>query len=479
MSKTSGFNKFINKENPAAKKEKFKQEKRSWKKKEAEAREERRQNRGLHPRTEMPGTKEMGTAWKKREEQPGDKTGKWNQSAAKPARTGAQWKKTEDKPAKPAGYWKDRDNKPAKPAAPWKKDEDRPAKAGSDWKPKTNAAKSDGYKGKASNEKTGTHQSAPAQRSAQHDQSASYKKSSAVKSDAYKGKTGGEKTGRPQSAAKRPVAQYGQESSSYKKNSSRATGQGANTNDKRTAAPRSSAPQMPLNKYIAHCGVCSRRDAADLVKGGKVTVDGDIIYEPGYKMNGTEVVKVNGTKIVPSRNFVYILLNKPKDYITTAEDPEGRHTVMDLVKHATDERVYPVGRLDRNTSGVLLLTNDGDLAQLLTHPKNEVKKIYQVTLDKPLTKADFDRVLGGIMLEDGMATVDVLAYSDPKDKTQIGLEIHSGRNRIVRRIFEALGYDVKGLDRVMFAGLTKKNVTRGKWRFLNEREVRTLKHFNK
>jgi 23S rRNA pseudouridine2605 synthase len=178
-------------------------------------------------------------------------------------------------------------------------------------------------------------------------------------------------------------------------------------------------------------------------------------------------------------DMVYILLNKPKDYLTTTDDPQKRKTVLELVQHATKARIYPVGRLDRNTSGVLLLTNDGELAQKLTHPKHEIKKVYAVTLDKPLTKNDFDAILKGVPLEDGVANVDVLAYTDAQDKTQIGIELHTGRNRIVRRIFEHFGYDVKNLDRVIFAGLTKKNVPRGKWRFLSEKEVRDLKYFKK
>ena len=236
---------------------------------------------------------------------------------------------------------------------------------------------------------------------------------------------------------------------------------------------------MPLNKYIAHCGFCSRRDAAETVKLGKVKVNGVVITEPGHKVSPKDEVIVNGKKAVVSKNLIYILLNKPKDYITTTDDPHGRKTVLDLISRATPERVYPVGRLDRNTSGVLLFTNDGELAQKLTHPSNEVKKIYAVTLDKPLEKRHFDDILKGIVLEDGPASVDVLAYADSKDKTQLGVEIHSGKNRIVRRIFEHFGYDVKNLDRVMFAGLTKKNVDRGKWRFLNEKEVRELKYFGK
>jgi 23S rRNA pseudouridine2605 synthase len=237
--------------------------------------------------------------------------------------------------------------------------------------------------------------------------------------------------------------------------------------------------QMPLNKFIAHAGIAARREAAELVKKGLVKVNGKLITEPGHKVTAADEVKVNGKKIFLAKNLVYILLNKPKDYITTTDDPQGRKTVLDLIRRATTERIYPVGRLDRNTSGVLLLTNDGELAQLLTHPRHEIKKIYQVTLDKPLEKKDFDQILQGVKLEDGIANVDVLAYADIKDKTQIGVEIHSGRNRIVRRIFEHLGYDVKNLDRVMFAGLSKKNVDRGKWRYLSEKEVRDLKHFKK
>jgi len=235
---------------------------------------------------------------------------------------------------------------------------------------------------------------------------------------------------------------------------------------------------MPLNKFIAHCGICSRRDAAEMVKLGKVKVNGQPVTDPGFKVSIKDEIIVNGKKVQLEKNLVYILLNKPKDFITTTDDPQGRKTVLDLIRRATTERVYPVGRLDRNTSGVLLITNDGELSQKLTHPSNEIKKIYAVTLDKPLEKKDFEQVLKGVVLEDGPAMVDTLAYADNRDKTQLGIEIHSGRNRIVRRIFEQLGYDVKTLDRVMFAGLTKKNVERGKWRFLSEKEVRELKYFS-
>ena len=236
---------------------------------------------------------------------------------------------------------------------------------------------------------------------------------------------------------------------------------------------------MPLNKYIAHAGICGRREAAEMVKKGLVKVNGKVVIEPGHKVLPTDDIIVNNKKTFLAKNLVYILLNKPKDYITTTDDPQNRKTVLDIIGKATTERVYPVGRLDRNTSGVLLLTNDGELAQKLTHPSNEIKKVYHVTLDKELTKKDFDKILSGVKLEDGPASVDVLAYADLKDKTQVGVEIHSGRNRIVRRIFESLGYDVKGLDRVIFAGLTKKNIERGKFRFLSEKEVRDLKHFGK
>ncbi|CAN5608290.1 hypothetical protein BH10BAC3_BH10BAC3_04400 [soil metagenome] len=236
---------------------------------------------------------------------------------------------------------------------------------------------------------------------------------------------------------------------------------------------------MPLNKYIAHGGICSRRDAGELVKSGKVKVNGQVVIDPGFKVKEGDDIVANGKKVTPQHNLVYILLNKPKDFITTVEDPQGRKTVLDIVKSATNERIYPVGRLDRNTSGVLLLTNDGELAQHLTHPSFEVRKIYEAKLDKLLSKADFDKLIDGVELEDGKVHADSLAYADSKDKSIIGIEIHSGRNRVVRRMFEHLGYDVKGLDRVLFANLTKKNVERGKWRFLNDKEVRLLKFFNK
>jgi 23S rRNA pseudouridine2605 synthase len=236
------------------------------------------------------------------------------------------------------------------------------------------------------------------------------------------------------------------------------------------------AEKMPLNKFLAHGGICGRREAAGLVKEGRVKVNGVVVTEPAHRVSQADVIVFDGKPVKQVQELVYILLNKPKDYLTTTDDPEGRKTVLQLIKGATGDRVYPVGRLDRNTSGVLLLTNDGDLTQQLSHPSYEVKKVYEVRLDKPLAKTDFEKILSGIRLEDGAIKADALGYADARDKSVIGIEIHSGRNRIVRRIFESLGYDVKGLDRVMYAGLTKKNVERGKWRLLAEKEVRLLKY---
>ncbi|HYK43855.1 MAG TPA: pseudouridine synthase [Parafilimonas sp.] len=236
--------------------------------------------------------------------------------------------------------------------------------------------------------------------------------------------------------------------------------------------------EMPLNKFISHAGICSRREAAELVKEGKVKVNNEVISEPGFKVTENDKISVNQRQVHLRKNLVYILLNKPKDYITTVKDPQGRKTIFQLIKNAADERIFPVGRLDRNTTGVLLLTNDGELTQKLTHPSFGVKKIYEVRLDRPLEKRDMEKILQGITLEDGPIVADAIGYADMKDKAIIGIEIHSGRNRIVRRMFEHLGYDVKNLDRVLFANLTKKNVERGKWRYLTEKEIRLLKYMN-
>lgn len=246
-----------------------------------------------------------------------------------------------------------------------------------------------------------------------------------------------------------------------------------------SVSKKTSTEQMPLNKYLAHCGVTSRRDAVELITAGKVSVNKVVITQPAFKVSESDEVLYNGKRLFVTKNLVYILLNKPKDYITTTDDPQNRKTVLQLTKNATDQRIYPVGRLDRNTSGVLLLTNDGELTQQLTHPSYNVKKVYEAKLDKALTKSDFEKILTGIKLEDGEIYADALAYADANDKSVIGIELHSGRNRIVRRIFESLGYEVKGLDRVMYANLTKKNVERGKWRYLAEKEIRLLKYMNK
>ena len=237
--------------------------------------------------------------------------------------------------------------------------------------------------------------------------------------------------------------------------------------------------EMPLNKFIAHSGVCSRRDAAAEIKKGLVTVNGTLVTEPGHKVTEADKITFNGKQVFVQKEVVYILLNKPKDYITTSADPQGRKTILELVKGATTQRIYPVGRLDRNTTGVLLLTNDGELTQKLSHPSFQVKKVYEVTLDRPLEKNDFQQLLQGLTLEDGFIAPDAVGYADPKNKKVVGIEIHSGRNRIVRRMFEHLGYDVRNLDRVLFGNLTKKNVERGRWRYLTEKEVRLLKFMNK
>lgn len=229
-----------------------------------------------------------------------------------------------------------------------------------------------------------------------------------------------------------------------------------------------------LNKYLANAGICSRREADEFITAGVVSVNGEIVTELGTKVKRTDVIKFHDQQVSTERK-VYILLNKPKDCVTTSDDPQERKTVMDLVKGACAERIYPVGRLDRNTTGVLLLTNDGDLASKLTHPKFLKKKIYHVYCDKNVTKADLDQIAAGITLEDGEIHADAVSYAHETDKKQVGIEIHSGKNRIVRRIFESLGYKVTKLDRVSFAGLTKKGVRRGDWRFLTEAEVNMLR----
>ena len=229
-----------------------------------------------------------------------------------------------------------------------------------------------------------------------------------------------------------------------------------------------------LNKFLANAGVCSRREADEFITAGVVSVNGEVVTELGTKIKRSDVVKFHEEPVSIERK-VYVLLNKPKDTVTTSDDPQERRTVMDLVKGACNERIYPVGRLDRNTTGVLLLTNDGDLASKLTHPKFLKKKIYHVQLDKNLAKADMEQIAAGIQLEDGEIHADAISYTDDFRKDQVGIEIHSGKNRVVRRIFESLGYKVIKLDRVFFAGLTKKGLRRGDWRYLTEAEVNYLR----
>ena len=229
-----------------------------------------------------------------------------------------------------------------------------------------------------------------------------------------------------------------------------------------------------LNKFLANAGVCSRREADEFITAGVVSVNGEVVTELGTKIKRGDEVKFHDQTVSIERK-IYVLLNKPKDTVTTSDDPQARRTVMDLVKGACDERIYPVGRLDRNTTGVLLLTNDGNLASKLTHPKYLKKKIYHVHLDKNLTKADMEQIAAGIQLDDGEIQADAISYTDDFKKDEVGIEIHSGKNRIVRRIFESLGYKVVKLDRVFFAGLTKKGLRRGEWRYLTEQEVNFLR----
>ncbi|HCU45443.1 MAG TPA: pseudouridylate synthase, partial [Sphingobacterium sp.] len=231
-----------------------------------------------------------------------------------------------------------------------------------------------------------------------------------------------------------------------------------------------------LNRYIANSGVCSRRKADELIAAGVVSVNGEAVTELGAKVDpAKDDIKYNGERLKREK-MVYVLLNKPKDYITTTDDPQERHTVMELVSKATKERIYPVGRLDRNTTGLLLMTNDGNLAEKLSHPRNNISKIYNVELNKSLTQGDFNKIVFGLELEDGFVKPDDLSYVIGGSKKEIGVQIHSGKNRIVRRIFESLGYEVVKLDRVVYANLTKKDLPRGRWRYIEERELVQLKH---
>lgn len=238
--------------------------------------------------------------------------------------------------------------------------------------------------------------------------------------------------------------------------------------------PSSKNEPIRLNRFIANSGVCSRREADELIREGLISVNGKKVTDLGVKVSSSDDVRYKGKKLA-SEKKVYILMNKPRDYVTTVEDPHAEHTVLELIGDACPQRVYPVGRLDKDTTGVLLLTNDGDLTGKLTHPKFKRKKIYHVFLDRPVVKNDLFRLTEGVELEGLVVAADAVSYADADDRSQIGIELHSGQNRVIRRMFESMGYRVKKLDRVYFAGLTKKNLRRGTWRYLNEKEISMLK----
>ncbi|WP_044123292.1 pseudouridine synthase, partial [Hallella bergensis] len=286
----------------------------------------------------------------------------------------------------------------------------------------------------------------------------------------------------PRQKGYQPRGGYGQQQGGYQPRGGYGQRPGYDPNDKYSMKKRIEYkedhidPNEPLrlNKFLANAGICSRREADEFIQAGVVTVNGEVVTELGTKVLRSDEVKFRDQPVTLEKK-VYVLLNKPKNYVTTSDDPQQRKTVMDLVKDACPERIYPVGRLDRNTTGVLLLTNDGDMASKLTHPKFLKKKVYHVFLDKNIGVEDLQKIAEGIELEDGEIHADAVEYANENDKSQVGIEIHSGRNRIVRRIFEALGYRVVRLDRVLFAGLTKKNLRRGDWRFLTEQEVDMLR----
>ncbi len=270
---------------------------------------------------------------------------------------------------------------------------------------------------------------------------------------------------------------YGEKEEGFRRTSDRKPRPDYGSRDFDRKDPKSYQPaqddRIRLNRFIANAGICSRREADELIEAGQITVNGKVVNEMGFKVGPADVVKY-GKRILNAEKLVYILLNKPKDYITTTDDPEDRRTVLQLIEGACEERVYPVGRLDRNTTGLLLITNDGELADKLTHPSHNIKKVYQAELDKPITLEDFEALKNGVELEDGFVKPDDIGIVTP-DAFVVGIEIHSGRNRIVRRLFEHFGYEVKKLDRTTFAGLNKKDLPRGSWRFLTKKEVITLK----
>ena len=253
----------------------------------------------------------------------------------------------------------------------------------------------------------------------------------------------------------------------------------ATTRGRKKSPASSSDDLIRLNRYIANAGICSRRKADELIEAGVISVNGEVVSELGYKVNPSkDIIRYNG-ETLKREKMTYVLLNKPKDYITTTDDPQERRTVMHLVEKASKERIYPVGRLDRNTTGLLLMTNDGDLAEKLSHPRNNITKIYQVELNKNLSQGDFNKIEYGLELEDGPIKPDALSYVQGASKREIGIQIHTGKNRIVRRIFEHLGYEVVKLDRVVYGSLTKKDLPRGRWRYLDEKEIIQLKHLIK
>jgi 23S rRNA pseudouridine2605 synthase len=289
--------------------------------------------------------------------------------------------------------------------------------------------------------------------------------------------TGGKPSGKPNEEEvpfgkfrqKKPVAGK-PDGSDTEKNRSTRGGEGVHVPKTTFTEPK----LIRLNRYIANSGVCSRREADEYILAGHVHVNDKLVKEVGTKVTYSDTVRFKGRRLNPEKK-VYLLLNKPKDYITTVDDPHAKRTVMELVRNSCKERIYPVGRLDRNTTGLLLFTNDGELTKKLTHPSHKIIKIYQAGLDRPLERADMDKIVSGLELEDGPVKVDEISWIDESDKSKIGIQLHSGKNRIVRRIFKHLDYNVVKLDRVFFAGLTKKNLPRGKWRFLDEKEVNRLK----
>ena len=287
---------------------------------------------------------------------------------------------------------------------------------------------------------------------------------------------GGKKTADRVPEKGHPFEKFRREKPSFKTKSPGGQGRSKMPGDKKRGGPpeKSREPgELRLNRFIAKSGVCSRREADEHILGGHITVNDKVVKELGTQVTWSDVVRFKGKKLNPEKK-IYLLLNKPKDYITTVDDPYAKRTVMELVRNSCRERIYPVGRLDRHSTGLLLFTNDGELTKKLTHPSHKVIKIYEVGLDRPLEKADLEKIVGGIVLEDGPVEVDEIGYIDASDKSRVGIQLHSGKNRIIRRIFKHFDYKVVKLDRVFFAGLTKKNLPRGKWRFLNEREVNML-----